>query len=693
MARVLVAIAALGWGVSMSLAAPLEDATLRVDGDGFRLVGRLLLEDGLYAVAEARYGKAFDGHAELELPPVQTTLGAMPVPEARAVPDLSLPGPATRAGWLRAPEPVAAVAAGELRFEPPTGPEGTGLAPPAPGIDLEHPRGVTEGSPRARGARDLSPLEVEVGGVGTATLKTDFDQRQVQQRVLAPNLSQPFLVEVAAGDARWRFRYDSGLEQFDPNSPTEDQVSQAVLGAWGRRDEVAVADTVLFRAIRKLLTSQDPLAGRTQLTVVGLALDGEDAPRHGKLYHLPGPPRSGALTLRLERHDWHARPALVEDQGARPAAGVTVRAAGLGSSPKVRVEGASDAEGVVTLGLTAPDARRLRFDLSGPNGTREATWAAWRWGRPEEAWLDSGRPRLEPLEVGTPDSKRLASVLGRILETYSPDDGNFHGPQGSSGLDGEVLVEVIGPALARAADKLGEDHAAALAALRDDVADARKRDASESANWAVLDPRRAPSSGTSLKALSGGLEVARRELGTLRENTWSLGLAAAGAKLATRLAAKDAGPGAALLQGGTRELLDQLKSRAAGEVHRAVVMTKAGPEEGRAFPEDEWTGRLYLALAFHAAAKAFPDGGFAEAAAAQEKRLAEMTRPAQAFPDSWSGKGLGTLARVLGMLVDGYGVKALSRERAAVRAELWTSLSSSTPDRLADWIDALQGWL
>lgn len=712
MARRLWALVALGLGATMSGGAPLEDATLRSDGDGFRLMGRLILEDGLYAVAEARYGRAFDARAELDgrvvhqevegrapplsferielEPPPQTT-----APDLGPPPDLSLPGPRVSAGWLTGPDSPSAspVGAGELRFEPPTGPEGTGLAPPAPGIDLENPRGIRAGAPRRRGERDLTPLEVTLEGVGTATLVTDFDQRMVQQRVMPPHLSQPFRLDITLGDAAWRFRYDSGLEQFDVGAPVEDGVSAPVLEAWGRRDAEAVAETGFLSAVRRLLRSKVPVAGRTELNLVGLRFAGKAVPLEGKLYYLPGPPRSGSLQAELSRHDWQALPDLVEDRGSRPAKGATLRVRTLGSGSGLQ-EAATDAAGLATVALTDPSPRRLTLDVIGPRSTRKTSWAAWRWGRPIEAWLDSGRPPLPSLAAGTPEDDRLRLILRRILESYSPDDGNFHGPSGSSGFDTEDLLDILGPALRKSGETVEARLGVARAALVREVTEAQRQAGSESANWSVVDPRKAPGAGTSLKALSGGLEVARRELGQLKPNTWTLGLAAAGAKLATRLASPDAGPGAKLLEGGTRELLDALAARRGGEVHRAVVMTKAGPAEGRAFPEDEWAGRLYLALAFRAGSKAFPDSGFEEAAAEQVARLGELTRPSQAFPDSWKGKGLGTLARVLGMLVREHGEETLASELAAVRAELWSSVSGwKAPDSLGTWVDALQGWL
>jgi hypothetical protein len=711
MARSSWALGALLVGVAVSQAAPLEDATLRPDGEGFRLMGRLLLEDGLYAIAEARYGKAFDARAPLEgrvihqevegrpppIPGLHIELEATrePPTERLPEPDLTLPGPRVSSGWLSGPSGVSVPGrAPELRFEPPTGPEGTGLAPPAPGIDLENPRGIREGAPRLRGERDLSPIVLEIEGVGTATLRTDFDQRQVQQRALAPNLSQPFLLEVSRGDASWRFRYDSGLEQWDASAPTEDGVSQPVLAAWGRRDAEALAETRFFQAVRDLLQSDVPLASRTQLVMEDLRFAGKTVPLKGKLHYLPGPPKSGKLSVRLTRRDFQALPELVEDRGSRGAVGTKVLARALGSGSPQRFEATVDAEGLASIALEAPGPRRLRVEVTGTQGPRAFTFAAWRWGRAEEAWLDSGRPPLPALAAGTPEKDRLEILLKRILDAYSPDDGNFHGPGGSSGIGADLLLDVVGPALDAVGSEFSAEEAEALAALKREVAEARKDAANESASYTVLDPRVAPGSGASLKALSGGLEMARHELGQLSEGSWTMGLAAAAAKLATRLAQDDAGPGAALLKGGTRELLDALKARADGEVHRASVMTKAGPAPGRAFPEDEWAARLYLALAFRAGAKSFPEAGFAEAATAQVERLKKATRPSQAFPEAWRGKGLGTVARVLDALVREYGEASLAEELSAVRAELWGTVSGwKAPERLTDWVDALQGWL
>ena len=713
MARFLRALVALGLGATMSGAGPLADATLRDDGEGFRLMGRLVLRDGLYAVAEARYGRAFDARAKLDDRGAITTHIVHQEVEGRAPPipgldqisleppreqttaDLSLPGPQVSAGWLTGPRQPPPVAAGELRFEPPTGPEGTGIAPPAPGIGLETPRGIQEGTPRRRDERDLSPLEVTVDGVGAATLRTDFDQRQVQQRVMPPNLSQPFLLEVALGDASWRIRYDSGLESYGPDGPVEDGISEPVLAAWGRRDAKAVAETAFLQAVRDLLSSETPIAGRTALSVEGLRFAGKAARKKGKLYYLPGPPKPGALEVDVRRHDFLALPELVEDRGTRPATSAEVRLRTLGRGG-VHLSATADSTGTARLALEDPTPGRLSMDVHSPRSSRLSVWAAWRWDRPEEAWLDSGRPTLPSLAAGVPEGKRLGLLLRRVLEAYSPDDGNFHGPNGSSGIEDALIQDVLAPALAKAGGAIPGGDPVALAALRAQVAEAQERlaEPGEGANWDVLDPRHAPSSGTSLKALSGGLEVARRELGQVQDETWTLGLATAGAKLATRLASEDAGPGAKLLEGGARELLDQLKARREGAVHRAVVMTKAGPREGRAFPEDEWGGRLYLALAFHAAAKAFPDGGFREAAAAEVKRLDTLTRPSQAFPEAWQGKALGTVARVLATLVEEYGATDLRDELSAVRAELWSSVSGGNkPDRLSDWIDAMQAWL
>ena len=103
--------------------------------------------------------------------------------------------------------------------------------------------------------------------------------------------------------------------------------------------------------------------------------------------------------MKLTRRDWQALPELVEDRGARGAAQVEVQARTLGSGAGLRLEASTDAQGSAALALEDPGPRRLRIEASGAPGVRLATFAAWRWGRAEEAWLDRCEKNAEELII------------------------------------------------------------------------------------------------------------------------------------------------------------------------------------------------------------------------------------------------------------------------------------------------------
>lgn len=311
-------------------------------------------------------------------------------------------------------------------------------------------------APRDPAAPDA--VEVRLPGADRAELRRDFDSRMVEQRQLPEFLSTPFSLELWKGSTLILLRYNSFRESFAPGV-VEDAFSAPAVAALASRDGLSLATTPLGTLAAELLARREPLArtgdmrlGELRVKVdgqplKGVKIEGGSDPRAA----LPASPGKVELEVRVVRDTRLAYADRLVDGALEPVADhwVTVEVGG-GATRLAEVP--TGADGWARLAFTAKGPEKLALFYHPKKG---ATWGGgrlallWRWGRPEEAWLDKGAAPIPAADPAAAGKARLAAVVGSLCFLWSPDDAAFKDPGGSSGICGEhLVVEALEPVLA-----------------------------------------------------------------------------------------------------------------------------------------------------------------------------------------------------------------------------------------------------
>ncbi len=272
----------------------------------------------------------------------------------------------------------------------------------------------------------------------------------VEQRELPPRRSLPLVLEARTLGSRIHMEYDSGLEGFGPG-PVEDDFSSPMVAAWDARDASRLALCGLGRLALQLRARREPLFESRIPRLRGLGAEFPGGATRSLapaavpgLYHLPSEPRpfgleiDAAATVRIA---WLDRCDARDDQ---PLSGFVARLAtrtGEVLQEPVRVA----VPGPTRIQVAPVRAKRFTLVLhreeSRPwEGPLVSVDLAWRWGRPEESWMDQGRPGMPPARLRDEGPARIRAQLEALQFAWNPDDEVFVDPEGGQGLGSRARI-------------------------------------------------------------------------------------------------------------------------------------------------------------------------------------------------------------------------------------------------------------
>lgn len=209
--------------------------------------------------------------------------------------------------------------------------------------------------------------------------------------------------------------------------------------AYLRGDVGRLVQTPLYQVVARFLADEEPVEARTELVLAEVA-----AERGGEIHflHAPRDPEPGpyrlrlpaapgdtvSLAMRLEEVRRQVRIRGVEVRREPCRRGTALALARVTGETQVEIAGKSDREGWVQFPeVPVEGPREWRFRVGGGKRPVRLEGAlVLRWGRPEEAALDGGAPRLPGRDSRSGDVASWRRVLsGDLAASWDPDRGHF----------------------------------------------------------------------------------------------------------------------------------------------------------------------------------------------------------------------------------------------------------------------------
>ncbi|MBI4614248.1 MAG: hypothetical protein HY720_11605 [Planctomycetes bacterium] len=330
-------------------------------------------------------------------------------------------------------------------------PDPTLLGAPHIAIEIAYKGGEGEALPPVvldedGGDRPAARLDLSIEGYTRAVLFSrqppyPFGAVEPQFRSLE------YILFLEGEGAYYTFGYDAGLTSNRSQDEAFDRFSLSIHEALSRKDAGGASRTFLVRESLDFLARKDPLAAHHLLRFEEIAV--ESGGKNTPVFPVPGarptagvpwarvkiPVRPGEPATLLFRAGATERQAFVDrvsDPVEKPAAGALVRVVEELYTGEKRVhEATADAEGRARLAVEGFD-NPMRKEVSLAYPPDSATdhqptfgYLFHRWGRPEEARLDTGEIELAPFPEGDDEARIQEALIANLFAHYDPDVNQF----------------------------------------------------------------------------------------------------------------------------------------------------------------------------------------------------------------------------------------------------------------------------